>query len=108
MPAQFEALRRAFERHALTDKAGGQAIRAATRFAAVAYAGREGHRWGITGWRKGEALAPPPCACSRTGCTAYGGEENREPRKMVEQVQTWIQANAGTRLEDWRRPVGGR
>ncbi len=36
--------------------------------------------------------------------TAYGGEENREPRKMVEQVQTWIQANAGTRLEDWRRP----
>jgi hypothetical protein len=35
---------------------------------------------------------------------AFGGEENREPRKMVEQVQAWIQAHAGARLEDWRRP----
>jgi uncharacterized protein (DUF927 family) len=34
---------------------------------------------------------------------AFGGEENREPRKMVEQVQAWIQAHAGARLEDWHR-----
>ncbi len=103
LPGEFEALRATFERHALTDKAGGQAIRAATRFAAVAYAGELASRWGITGWRTGEAGAAA-LRMFKDWLTAYGGEENREPRKMVEQVQTWIQANAGTRLEDWRRP----
>ncbi|HQX06126.1 MAG TPA: DUF927 domain-containing protein, partial [Zoogloea sp.] len=103
LPGEFEALHATFERHALTDKAGGQAIRAATRFAAVAYAGELASRWGITGWRTGEAGAAA-MRMFRDWLTAYGGEENREPRKMVEQVQTWIQANAGTRLEDWRRP----
>lgn len=100
---EFEALRATFERHALTDKAGGQAIRASTRFAAVAYAGELASRWGLTGWRTGEAGAAA-MRMFKDWLTAYGGEENREPRKMVEQVQTWIQANAGTRLEDWRRP----
>jgi len=103
LPGEFEALRATFERHALTDKAGGQAIRAATRFAAVAYAGELASRWGLTGWRTGEAGAAA-MRMLKDWLTAYGGEENREPRKMVEQVQTWIQANAGTRLEDWRRP----
>lgn len=103
LPGEFEALRGTFERHALTDKAGGQAIRAATRFAAVAYAGELASRWGITGWLTGEAGAAA-MRMFKDWLTAYGGEENREPRKMVEQVQTWIQANAGTRLEDWRRP----
>lgn len=103
LPGEFEALRATFERHALTDKAGGQAIRAATRFAAVAYAGELASRWGITGWQTGEA-GSAAMRMFRDWLTAYGGEENREPRKMVEQVQTWIQANSGTRLEDWRRP----
>lgn len=34
---------------------------------------------------------------------AFGGEENREPRRMVEQVRDWINANAPSRLADWRR-----
>jgi len=103
MPFQFEALRAAFEKRALSDKAGGQAIRAATRFAAVAYAGEKATEWGLTGWPQGEAVK----ACMRMfkdWLHAFGGEENREPRKMVEQVQAWIQAHAGARLEDWRRP----
>lgn len=103
MSAEFEALRTNIERHALTEKAGGQAIRAATRFAAVAYAGEKATEWGITGWQQGEAVR----ACMRLfrdWLRAFGGEENREPRKMVEQVQAWVQAHAGTRLEDWRRP----
>ena len=103
MPAEFEALRAGFEKHALSDKAGGQAIRAATRFAAVAYAGEKATEWGLTGWPQGEAVK----ACMRMfkdWLRAFGGEENREPRKMVEQVQAWIQAHAGARLEDWRRP----
>lgn len=103
MPAEFETLRANFERHALTEKAGGQAIRAATRFAAVAYAGEKATEWGVTGWQQGEAVKAA-MRLFRDWLQAFGGEENREPRKMVEQVQAWIQAHAGTRLEDWRRP----
>ncbi len=103
MPGQFETLRRAFEEHALTDKAGGQAIRAATRFAAVAYAGEKATEWGLTGWPQGEAVKAAR-RMFRDWLQAFGGEENREPRKMVEQVQGWIQAHAGARLEDMRRP----
>ncbi len=103
MPRQFEELRAAFESRALSDKAGGQAIRAATRFAAVAYAGEKATEWGLTGWPQGEAVK----ACMRMfkdWLHAFGGEENREPRKIVGHVQAWIQAHAGARLEDWRRP----
>ncbi len=103
MPAQFEALRQAFKARALSDKAGGQAIRAATRFAAVAYAGEKATEWGLTGWPQGEAIKAA-FRMFRDWLHAFGGEENREPRKMVEQVQAWIQAHAGARLEDWRRP----
>jgi putative DNA primase/helicase len=103
LPSEFETLRTSFEKHGLSEKAGGQAIRAATRFAAVAYAGEKATEWGLTGWPQGEAVK----ACMRMfkdWLHAFGGEENREPRKMVEQVQAWIQAHAGARLEDWRRP----
>ena len=103
MFAEFEALRAGFEKCALSDKAGGQAIRAATRFAAVAYAGEKATEWGLTGWPQGEAVK----ACMRMfkdWLHVFGGEEDREPRKMLEQVQAWIQAHAGARLEDWRRP----
>jgi len=103
MPAQFEALRRAFEERALTRKAGGQAIRAATRFAAVAYAGEKATEWGLTGWPQGEAVKAS-FRMFQDWLQAFGGEENREPRKMVEQVQNWVQAHAGARLEDMRRP----
>ncbi len=103
LPAQFEALRDAFEKRALSDKAGGQAIRAATRFAAVAYAGEKATEWGLTGWPQGEAVKAS-MRMFKDWLHAFGGEENREPRKMVEQVQAWIQAHAGARLEDWRRP----
>lgn len=103
MPTQFEELRRAFEARALSNKAGGQAIRAATRFAAVAYAGEKATEWGLTGWPQGEAVKAA-FRMFKDWLQAFGGEENREPRKMVEQVQAWIQAHAGARLEDWRRP----
>jgi len=103
MPQQFEELRRAFEARALSDKAGGQAIRAAPRFAAVAYAGEKATEWGLTGWPQGEAIRAA-FRMFADWLRAFGGEEDREPRKMLEQVQAWIQANAGTRLEDWRRP----
>ena len=103
LPEQFEALRKHFESEALTKKAGGQAIRAATRFAAVAFAGEKATEWGLTGWQRYDALNAA-LRMFKDWLQAFGGEENREPRKMVEQVQAWIQAHAGARLEDWRRP----
>lgn len=104
MSAQFEALRAQFEKHGLTEKAGGQAIRAATRFAAVGYAGEKATEYGLTGWQKGEASSAA-MRMFKDWLHAFGGEENREPRRMVEQVQAWIQAHSGARLEDWRRPA---
>ena len=103
LPEQFEALRKHFESEALTKKAGGQAIRAATRFAAVAFAGEKATEWGLTGWQRYDALNAA-LRMFKDWLQAFGGEENREPRKMVEQVQAWIQAHAVARLEDWRRP----
>ena len=104
MRAEFETLRAHFEKHGLTEKAGGQAIRAATRFAAVAYAGEKATQYGITGWKQGE-VASAAMRMFKDWLQAFGGEENREPRRMVEQVQAWIQAHSGARLEDWRRPA---
>ena len=74
-----------------------------TRFAAVAYAGEKATEWGITGWPKGEALKAA-MRMFQDWLKAFGGEENREPRKMIEQIQSWIQSHAGSRLEDHRRP----
>lgn len=100
----FEVLRAHFEKHGLTEKAGGQAIRAATRFAAVAFAGEKATEYGITGWQQGEALKAA-MLMFKDWLQAFGGEENREPRKMIEQVRAWLQAHSGARLEDWRRPA---
>jgi len=99
---EFDRMRQQFESAHLTGKAGGQAIRAATRFAAVGFAGELATAWSITGWTPGDAVA----AAQRMFADwlrAFGGEENREPRRMVEQVRDWINANAPSRLADWRR-----
>jgi putative DNA primase/helicase len=106
LPAEFEALRQAFEERGLSSKAGGQVIRAATRFAAVAFAGEKATEWGITGWQQGEATRAA-MQMLKAWVRAYGGEQNREPRKMVAQVQAWVQANSVGRLEDMRRPCVG-
>lgn len=99
---EFDKMRQQFEWVHLTAKAGGQAIRAATRFAAVGFAGEMATEWGITGWTPGDAVS----AAQRMftdWLQSFGGEENREPRRMVEQVRDWINANAPSRLADWRR-----
>jgi uncharacterized protein (DUF927 family) len=99
---EFDKMRQQFESAQLTTKAGGQAIRAATRFAAGGFAGEMATEWGITGWKPGAAVG----AAQRMFADwlhSFGGEENREPRRMVEQVRDWINANAPSRLADWRR-----
>lgn len=102
LQTEFDKMRQKFESAHLTVKAGGQAMRAATRFAAVGFAGELATEWGITGWPPGAAVG----AAHRMfddWLHSFGGEENREPRRMVEQVRDWINANAPSRLADWRR-----
>lgn len=103
---EFERMRAQFEKSALSERAGGQAIRAATRFAAVGFAGELATAWGVTGWPTG-AAAQAAMRMFKDWLRAFGGEENREPRKMMEQVRAWVQANAIGRLEDMRRPAVG-
>ncbi len=103
---EFAHMLSQFEHAALSERAGGQAIRAATRFAAAGFAGELATAWGITGWPAGAAVHAS-MRLFKDWLQAFGGEENREPRKMVEQVRAWIQAHAVGRLEDLRRPAVG-
>lgn len=102
LAGQFDAMRRNFERVHLSESAQGQAIRAATRFAACGFAGEMATTWGITGWPKGAAVEAAG-QLFREWVKAFGGEGNQEPRRMVEQVREWLQRNSPTRLEDLRR-----
>lgn len=102
--AEFERMRPIFERSVLTDQAGGQAIRAATRFAAAAFAGELATQWGITGWEPGDAMRAAQ-RMFRDWLVAFGGEGNSEPRRMVEQVRDWINSNWQGRLHPWDRGV---
>ncbi|MDP3842544.1 MAG: DUF927 domain-containing protein [Oxalobacteraceae bacterium] len=100
---EFERMSAQFEKSVLSERAGGQAIRAATRFAAVGFAGELATAWGITGWPAG-AAAQAAMRMFKDWLQAFGGEENREPRKMVEQACAFFQAHDVGRFEDWRRP----
>jgi uncharacterized protein (DUF927 family) len=102
LPAEFDLMREKFEAARLTVKAGGQAIRAATRFAAVGFAGEMATAWGITGWPQGAAIEAAQRIFGEW-LAVFGGEENSEPRRMLEQVRDWLNANAQSRLADWRR-----
>lgn len=98
----FDAMRQKFEAAHLSNQAEGQVIRAATRFAACAFAGELATAWGITGWPPG-AAAEAAGRLFRDWVKAFGGEGNQEPRRMVEGVREWLQRNAPSRLEDMRR-----
>ena len=99
---EFDTMRQTFEVAHLSDQAEGQVIRAATRFAACAFAGELATAWGVTGWPPG-AASEAAGKMLREWVKAFGGEGNQEPRRMVEQVREWLQRNAPSRLEDVRR-----
>lgn len=100
---EFGRMRDQFEQSALSERAGGQAIRAATRFAAVGFAGELATAWGVTGWPAG-AAAQAAMRMFKDWLQAFGGEENSEPRKMIERASAFFQAHRVGRFEDWRRP----
>lgn len=88
----------------LKDDAGGQANRAALRFALIAAAGEIATAWGITGWASGEAIKAADI-CFKAWLTQRGGSGNAEERAMLAQVQRFFELHSESRFSDWERPA---
>lgn len=73
------------EQHLPTD-AGGQAHRAALRFALVGAAGEIAIAWGVTGWPQGIALQAA-ADCFKAWLAQRGGAGNQEAAAMLAQVR---------------------
>lgn len=98
-----KAQRQFTDKH-LKDDAGGQANRAALRFALIAAAGEIATVWGITGWNNGEAIAAAD-TCFKAWLTQRGGSGNAEERAMLAQVQRFFESHGESRFSDWERPA---
>lgn len=88
----------------LNSEAGGQANRAALRFALIAAAGEIATVWGITGWNSGEAIQAAD-TCFKAWLTQRGGAGNAEERAMLAQVQRFFELHGESRFSDWERPA---
>jgi putative DNA primase/helicase len=76
----------------------GQAERVARRFGLVAIAGELATYYGLTGWPKGEAERASR-ACFSAWLESFGGDGNREERKILEQVRAFFEAHGNSRFE---------
>ncbi|MGZ8262067.1 MAG: hypothetical protein ACXWTU_03785 [Methylotenera sp.] len=77
IPNRVKHTQKAFTNKHLTDDAGGQSSRAASRFALVAAAGELATPWGITGWEQGEAIKAAEI-CFKAWIERRGGTGNQE------------------------------
>ena len=86
----------------LTKNAHDQAKRVARRFALVGAAGEIASRFGITGWKSGEAMRSAS-RCFRDWLTKRGGEHNQTQRAQLIQVQEFIAKHAEARFTSTER-----
>ncbi|HOY69564.1 MAG TPA: DUF927 domain-containing protein [Methylotenera sp.] len=104
IPGHVKRLQKEFlENHLKTD-AGGQAYRAALRFALIAAAGEIATVWGVTGWASGEAIKAAD-TCFKAWLMQRGGTGNAEERAMLAQVQRFFELHGESRFSDWERPA---
>ena len=104
IPGHVKRLQKEFlENHLKTD-AGGQAYRAALRFALIAAAGEIATVWGVTGWASGEAIKAAD-SCFKAWLMQRGGTGNAEDRAMLAQVQRFFELHGESRFSDWERPA---
>ena len=82
--------------------AGGQAQRAAARFALVAAAGELASEWGITGWSHGEAEQAAG-KCFAAWHDARGGVGNLEQLQILRQVRRFFELHGESRFTVWAR-----
>ena len=102
--SHVKKLQKEFADKHLADDAGGQANRAALRFALIAAAGEIATVWGITGWQQGEAIKAAD-TCFKAWLTQRGGTGNAEERAMLAQVQRFFELHGESRFSDWERPA---
>ncbi|WP_137719959.1 DUF927 domain-containing protein [Methylobacillus flagellatus] len=88
----------------LAADAGGQASRAALRFALVGAAGELATIWGITGWQLGEARQAAE-TCFKAWLSQRGGAGNQESAAMLAQVRRFFEMHGEARFTDWDRTV---
>ncbi|WP_020168049.1 MULTISPECIES: DUF927 domain-containing protein [Methylotenera] len=99
-----KALQKQFTEKHLASDSGGQASRAALRFALIAAAGEIATVWGITGWASGEAIQSAD-TCFKAWLHQRGGTGNAEERAMLAQVQRFFEQHGESRFADWDRPA---
>lgn len=104
LPSKIKQSQHAFIADHLKDDAGGQANRAALRFALVAAAGELATHWGITGWPQGEASTSARI-CFEVWLAQRGGAGNQEEKAMLGQVRIFFEAHAEARFTAWDRTV---
>lgn len=102
LPALVKKAQREFMTQHLPDDAGGQAHRAALRFALVGAAGEIATVWGITGWQLGEASNAAK-TCFHAWLAHRGGGGNQEQAAMLAQVRQFLELHGNARFEDWDR-----
>ena len=102
--SHVKKLQKEFTEKHLSGDAGGQANRAALRFALIAAAGEIATVWGITGWSNGEAIAAAD-TCFKAWLSQRGGAGNQEHRAMLAQVQRFFELHGESRFADWERPA---
>lgn len=81
------------------DKAGGQVLRVASRFALVAVAGELATEYGITGWSKGEAWRGVK-ACFDAWLEQRGTVGNLERELLLRQVKAFLEQHGESRFSD--------
>ena len=87
----------AFRDKVLPAGGAGQAISVAMRFGLVAAAGELATRYGVTGWRKGEATRAAK-TCFEAWLGKRGGVGPEEERVMVEQVRSLLERYGESRF----------
>lgn len=102
LPEMVKTAQRSFTARHLADDAGGQAHRAALRFALVGAAGEIATAWKITGWQLGEAMAAAE-NCFAAWLAQRGGAGNQETAAMLAQVRQFFELHGDARFTDWER-----
>lgn len=84
----------------LTEKASGQARRAADKFSLVAAAGELATEWGVTCWEPGEAHVAA-VSCFMAWLHRRGGEGSHEEREIIDAVRYLLEVYGESRFTRW-------
>jgi uncharacterized protein (DUF927 family) len=98
---------RQFVLDALPSNACGQIERVARRFGLAAAAGEMATDYGLTGWKKGDALEAAS-RCFQSWLDSFGGPGNLEERALLAQVKAFIEQHGASRFEDMSAEDGQR